>query len=53
MGRFYHNSDGFLMLSVHVQNVRVEPILFSLNPVLTEFVMMLSFFIGTATIKAK
>ena len=38
MGRFYHNSDGFLMLCV--QNVCVEPILISLNPILTNFVMM-------------
>ena len=38
MGRFYHNSDGFLMLCV--QNVCVETILISLNPILTEFVMM-------------
>ena len=34
MGRFYHNSDGFLML--FVQNI--EPILISLNPIFTEFV---------------
>ena len=35
MGLFYHNSDGF------VQNVCVEPILISPNPISTEFVMML------------
>ena len=39
MGRFYHNSDGFLMLCV--QNVWVEPILISQNPIFTEFVMLL------------
>ena len=39
MGSFYHNSDGFLMLCV--QKVCIEPILISLNPILTEFVMML------------
>ena len=39
MGRFYYNSNRFLMLCV--QNVCVEPILISLNPILTEFVMML------------
>ena len=39
MGRFYHNSDGFLML--FVQSVYVEPILISQNQILTEFVMML------------
>ena len=38
IGRFYHNSDGFLM--VCVQNVCAEPILISLNPILTESVMM-------------
>ena len=38
-GRLYHSSDGFLMLCV--QNVCIEPILISLNPILTEFVMML------------
>ena len=38
MGRFYHNSDGFLMLCV--QNVCVEPKLISLNPIYTEFVRM-------------
>ena len=37
--RFYHYFDGFLMLCV--QHVCVEPILSSLNPILTEFVMML------------
>ena len=35
MGRFYHNSEGFLML--FVQNVRVESTLISLNPILIEF----------------
>ena len=39
MGRLYHSSDEFLMLCV--QNVCAEPILISLNPTLTEFVMML------------
>ena len=38
MERIYHNSDEFLMLCV--QNMCVEPILISLNPILTEFVMM-------------
>ena len=39
MGRFNHNSDG--KLDVCVQNVCVEPILISLNPILTEFVVPL------------
>ena len=39
MGRFYHNFDGFLM--VYVQKLCIEPLLISLNPILTEFVMML------------
>ena len=39
MGRFCHSSDGFLMLCVH--NLCVEPILISLNPILTEFMRML------------
>ena len=39
MGIFYHSSNGILMLCL--QNVRVEPILICLNPILTEFVMML------------
>ena len=39
MGRFCHNSDELLMLCV--QNVCVEPILISLNQILTEFVTML------------
>ena len=38
MGRFYHNSDGLLMLCV--QNVCLEPILISQNQILTEFVTM-------------
>ena len=38
MGRFCHYSDGLLMC---VQNVCLEPILISLNQILTEFVMML------------
>ena len=39
MGKFYHSSGSFLMLCV--QSVNVEPILIYLNPILTEFVMML------------
>ena len=35
MRKFYRISNGFLMLSV--QNMCVEPILISLNPILTEF----------------
>ena len=34
MGRFFRNSDEFLMLCV--QNVYIEPILISLYPILTE-----------------
>ena len=39
MGRFYHSSDGFMMLCV--QTVPVEPIFIYLSPILTEFVMVL------------
>ena len=39
IGKFYHSSDGILILCV--QNVCVEAILISLNPILTEFVMIL------------
>ena len=39
MGRFYHSSDGSFMLCV--RNLCMEPILNSLSPILTEFVMML------------
>ena len=39
MGRFYHSSDGILML--RVQNVWVEAMIISPNPILTEFVMVL------------
>ena len=39
MGRFYHNSNRFLM--VCVQKLCVEPILISLNPIFAEFVMTL------------
>ena len=35
MVRLYLNSDGFLMLCA--QNLCVEPIVISLNPILTEF----------------
>ena len=40
-GKIYHSFDGFLTL--HVQNVCVEAILISLNPILIEFVMILSY----------
>ena len=40
MEKFYHSSNGFLML--HVQNVCIEAIIISLNPILTAFVMILS-----------
>ena len=39
MVRFYHSSGGFMVLCV--ENVCVEPILISLNSILTEFVIML------------
>ena len=39
MGRFYHSSDGCLMLCV--QDMRIEPVLISLNPILIKFVMVL------------
>ena len=35
MRKYYRSSNGFLMLSV--QNMCVEPILISLNSILTEF----------------
>ena len=39
MEKFYHNSDECLMPCE--QKVCVEPLLISINPILTEFVMML------------
>ena len=39
MGKFYHSSDGFLIL--RAQNVCVEAILISLNPILTKYRMIL------------
>ena len=52
MGRFYHNSDGLLMLCV--LNVCIEPILIFLNQIWTEFVMMLvSSFYALSPISAK